>query len=69
MTSFHNPDFVQLAQSMGCMGYRVQEGSDLCAILEDAFRQDVPAVIDCPVDYGENALLTKRLQALVKEYQ
>ena len=51
------------------MGYRVQEGSDLCAILEDAFRQDVPAVIDCPVDYGENALLTKRLQALVKEYQ
>ena len=68
-TSFHNPDFVQLAHSMGCMGYRVQEGSDLCAILEDAFRQDVPAVIDCPVDYGENALLTKRLQALVKEYQ
>lgn len=30
------------------MGYRVQEGSDLCAIWEDAFRQDVPSVIDCP---------------------
>ena len=56
MTSFHNPDFVQLAQSMGCMGYRVQEGSDLCSILEDAFRQDVPSVIDCPVaDGGKRA--------------
>lgn len=50
------------------MGCRVQEGSDLCAIWEDAFRQDVPSVIDCPVDDGENALLTKRLQTLVSEH-
>ena len=55
-------------KSARSMGYRVQEGSDLCATLEDAFRQDVPSVIDCPVDDGENALLTKRLQALVSEH-
>lgn len=36
-----------------------------CTILDDAFRQDVPAVIDCPVDYGENFLLTQRLKAII----
>ena len=69
MTAFTNPDFVQLAESMGCKGYRVERTGDLRAILEDAFRQDVPAVIDCPVDYGENVLLTKRLKALTEAHE
>ena len=69
MTAFTNPDFVQLAESMGCKGYRVERTGDLRAILEDAFRQDVPAVIDCPVDYGENVLLTKRLKALTETHE
>ena len=69
MTAFTNPDFVQLAGSMGCKGYRVERTGDLRAILEDAFRQDVPAVIDCPVDYGENVLLTKRLKALTEAHE
>ena len=65
MTAFTNPNFVKMAQSMGCKGYRVQSADDLRTILDDAFRQDVPAVIDCPVDYGENVLLTQRLKAII----
>ena len=68
MTSFTNPDFVMLAESMGCKGYRVEHTDDLRTILEDAFRQDVPAVIDCPVDYRENTKLTERLQELIRNH-
>ena len=38
---------------------------ELGPILEDAFRQAVPAVVACPVDYGENMRLTEKLGALV----
>ena len=69
MTAFSNPDFVMLAESMGCKGYRVDRAENLIPILEDAFRQEVPAVIDCPIDYRENALLTARLKELTREIQ
>lgn len=68
MTEFTNPDFVRMAESMGCKGYRVERTADLRAILEEAFRQEVPAVIDCPVDYRENTLLTKALKELVARH-
>ena len=61
---FGNPDFVRYAESFGAAGYRVTEAAELRPILEDALQRDVPAVIDCPVDDGENLRLTKRLQAL-----
>ena len=51
---FTNPDFVKLAESMGLKGYRVESAADLIPILKEALAQDVPAVIDCPVDYQEN---------------
>jgi acetolactate synthase I/II/III large subunit len=57
---FGNPDFVKLAESMGLKGYRVESAGDLVPILKDAMAQDVPAVIDCPVDYRENLLFTKK---------
>ena len=57
--SFGNPDFVKMAESFGCRGYRVEKAEDLKAILEDAFAQKVPSVIDCPVDYSENERLGK----------
>ena len=69
LTAFTNPDFVQLAESMGCKGYRVRHADELCEILDDAFRQDVPAVIDCPVDYRENTLLTRRLQEIMDSHK
>ena len=67
MTAFDNPDFVQLAESMGCRGYRVTRTEELLPILEEAFCQEVPAVIDCPIDYRENMLLTARLKALTEK--
>ncbi|MFN6516108.1 MAG: acetolactate synthase large subunit [Nostoc sp. CreGUA01] len=51
---FSNPDFVKLAESMGLKGYRIESALDLIPTLKEALAQDVPAVIDCPVDYREN---------------
>ncbi|MFA6688879.1 MAG: acetolactate synthase large subunit [Sphaerochaetaceae bacterium] len=65
---FSNPDFVQFAQSFGCKGYRVESASDLIPMLEDAFRQDVPSIIDCPVDYGENVKLTEHLKDVYESH-
>jgi len=59
---FTNPDFVKYAESMHAKGYRVERAEDLTAILEDAFKQNVPCVIDCPIDYSENSKLTKHLK-------
>ena len=63
-TSFTNPDYAALAESMGCKGYRVRATEELPDILVDAFQQDVPAVIDCPVDYAENQKLSAHLATL-----
>jgi acetolactate synthase-1/2/3 large subunit len=57
---FSNPDFVKLAESMGLKGYRIQSAEDLIPTLKTALAQDVPAVIDCPVDYGENLRFTRK---------
>lgn len=51
---FGNPDFVKFAESMGLKGYRVQSTAEFIPILETALVQDVPSVIDCPVDYSQN---------------
>ncbi|MDG5855372.1 acetolactate synthase large subunit [Clostridium beijerinckii] len=58
---FTNPDFVKMAESMYAKGYRVEKSEDLIPILEEAFKQDVPVIIDCQVDYRENTKLTKHL--------
>ncbi|MEH1838590.1 MAG: acetolactate synthase large subunit [Nostoc sp.] len=57
---FSNPDFVKLAESMGLKGYRVESALDLIPTLKEALAQDVPAVIDCPVDYRENHRFSQR---------
>ena len=61
---FGNPDFVRYAESFGAAGYRVTEAAELGPILKAALQRDIPAVIDCPVDAGENLRLTERLQSL-----
>lgn len=58
---FTNPDFVKYAQAFGAKGYRVQGSDELVPILTDAFKQPVPSVIDCPVNYAENLRLTEEL--------
>jgi len=62
---FRNPDFAALAESFGCRGYRVGAAQELQPILAEAFRQKVPAVVACPVDYRENLRLTEKLGAWV----
>ncbi len=61
---FDNPDFVKLAESFGLKGYRVESAESLLPILQMALEQDVPAIIDCPVDYRENLEFTKQSGAL-----
>ncbi|HCF30643.1 MAG TPA: acetolactate synthase large subunit, partial [Cyanobacteria bacterium UBA11049] len=57
---FGNPDFVKLAESMGLKGYRVESTADFIPTLKTALAQDVPTVIDCPVDYRENYRFTQK---------
>jgi acetolactate synthase-1/2/3 large subunit len=61
---FGNPDFVKFAESMGLKGYRVESATDFVPILKEALAQDVPAVIDCPVDYRENTRFSQKAGAL-----
>ncbi len=61
---FGNPDLVRYAGSFGAAGYRVTAPSELQPILREALRQNVPTVIDCPIDYRENLRLTERLNKL-----
>jgi acetolactate synthase-1/2/3 large subunit len=64
---FGNPDFVKFAESMGLKGYRVSSAADLVPILKEALAQEVPAVIDCPVDYRENLRLSQKAGDLACE--
>lgn len=59
---FGNPDFVKFAESFGAKGYRIHRAEDLIPTLEEAFKQSVPSVIDCAVDYAENVKLTQHLK-------
>ena len=62
---FTNPDFVRYAEAMHCKGYRISAADELLPTLEEAFEQEVPAVIECPVDYAENLRLSSRLKEMV----
>jgi acetolactate synthase I/II/III large subunit len=62
---FTNPDFVKFAESMGLKGYRVKSAADLIPTLKEALAQDVPAVIDCPVDYRENIRFSQKAGDLI----
>jgi len=61
---FTNPDFVLYAEAMHCKGYRIEKAEDLVPTLIEAFKQTVPAIIDCRIDYDENIRLTERLSRL-----
>lgn len=62
--AFENPDFVKYAESFGAKGYRVERARDLVPTLKKALADDTVVIIDCPVDYRENMLLTARLAAM-----
>ena len=54
-----NPDLVALAEAFGCRGIRVESAAGLRPALEAALASDVPALVDCPVDYAENDRLAE----------
>lgn len=66
---FSNPDFVKLAESMGLKGYRVTSADRLIPTLQAALAQPIPTVIDCPVDYQENLLFSRRSGDLICEVE
>ncbi len=59
--AFGNPDWVGLAKSFGWQGQYVSRSRDLAAAIRDALDHKGPSLIVVPIDYRENALLTKRL--------
>lgn len=63
--SHGNPDFVKYAESFGMKGYRIKEASELVPTLKEALNQDIPTLIDVPVDYAENLKLTEKYGNLI----
>ena len=61
---FENPDFIQLAESFGAKGYRIEQADQLLPTLKKALAEDTVSIIDCPVDYSENLRLTETLGEL-----
>jgi len=59
--SFGNPDWLQLANAFGWHGHRASDSADLAPILNAALDEKGPSLIVVPIDYRENALLTKAL--------
>lgn len=51
--SFENPDFVKLAESFGCEGYRIESSDDMEEKLNDAVSSDGLSVVDVPIDPSE----------------
>jgi len=62
---FNNPDFIQLAQSFGAKGYRIERADQLLPTLRQALNDDAVSIIDCPVDYSENLRLTEKLGDMI----
>jgi acetolactate synthase-1/2/3 large subunit len=47
-----NPDFMELAQCFGAVGYRAEDPTELKLALERALAQDGPVVIEVPSEPG-----------------
>lgn len=48
-----SPDFKTIAEGFSVRGYRINKKSELKDILEKAFSENSPSVIDCPIDVDE----------------
>ena len=59
--AFGNPDWLKLADAFGWHGHYVDRSAELAGTLEAAFDQPGPSLVVIPIDYRENALLTKKL--------
>lgn len=55
-TNLKNPDFAQIARVMGAEGYRVDDPSDVKAVVEAALKSEKPVVIDAIIDGAPEVL-------------
>jgi len=58
---FGNPDWCQLAAAFGWNGHYIERSDELAGTLASAFQESGPSLVVIPIDYRENALLTKKL--------
>ncbi len=63
--AFGNPNWMMLAESFGWTGYLVDSADTLKSHLESAFADAGPSLVVVPIDYSQNAILTKRLGEIV----
>ena len=54
---FNSIDIVKYAERFGAKGYRIDNADNIYATLKNALQQEVPVIIDIPIDYSENAEL------------
>lgn len=59
--TFGNPDFVRYAEAYGARGLRVGPEQGLSETLRRAFDTKGPVLIECPIDYSQNARLSADL--------
>ena len=59
--SFGNPEWLGLAKAFGWHGHYVKNAERLESTLNTAFEEQGPSLVVIPIDYRENALLTKKL--------
>ncbi len=58
--SFSNPDFVALAESFGVTGHRIETAEQFKQTVEEALASGGIHLIDTPIDYSENYLLSSK---------
>ncbi len=56
MLTDRKTDFVKLAEAFGMAGYRISELSELESVMEQAFAQDGPVLVECMIDKDEFVL-------------
>ncbi len=64
---YGNPDFVKYAESYGAKGFRVTRAEELKPLLIKAFKEKIPVVIECPVDYSENVKVWGRASEMMEK--
>jgi acetolactate synthase-1/2/3 large subunit len=49
-----NYDVVKFAEAFGCKGINIQAATEISSALDEAFKSDVPVLINIPADYSMN---------------
>jgi acetolactate synthase I/II/III large subunit len=60
-TDFGNPDLVKYAESLGCVGMRVNQPDELLPVLRKALDAPGIIVVDIPTDYSKNMEIGEHL--------